>query len=244
MNNVGTRERRQREFEDREELILDCARELIRDEGLLNLQMSRIAEKCEHAVGTLYKHFESKEDLILALVIQGTQKHVELFEKAARWKANSRDRMFGITVADMIFVRRNPDHYRIAQYALCEAVWGAATLERRQEFLKASKPVGESVVSIVDAAVKAGDLELNGLRPEQITTGLWSITVGMHNLVHAKGVLEDWAITEPYRLMCRYMQIMLNGFGWQPLADPSDGKTMDEKIEQLCREVFDDLPCT
>lgn len=241
---MGTRERRQREFEDREELILNCARELIRGEGLLNLQMSRIAEKCEHAVGTLYKHFESKEDLILALAIQGAQKHVELFEKVACWKANSRDRMFGISVADMIFVRRNPDYFRIAQYAMCEAVWGAATPERRQDFLKASKPVGEIVVGIVDAAVKTGDLELNGLRPEQITTGLWSITVGMHNLVHAKGVLEDWEITEPYRLMCRYMHVMLNGFNWRPLADPSDWKATDGKIEQLCNEVFDDLPCT
>ncbi len=61
MNNVGTRERRQREFEDREELIRNCARELIRDESLLNLQMSRIAEKCEHEVGKLNKHVESKE---------------------------------------------------------------------------------------------------------------------------------------------------------------------------------------
>ena len=243
MSHVGTKERRKREFEDREDLILGCARELIRDEGLLNLQMSRIAEKCEHAVGTLYKHFESKEDLILALAIQGAQKHVELFEKVAKWKANSRDRMFGIAVADMIFVRRNPGHFSIAQYALCEAVWDAATPERRQEFLCASKPVGEIVVGIVTAAVQSGDLELRGLRPEQVSTGLWSITVGMHNLVHAEGLLEDWQITEPYRLMCRYMQTMLNGFGWCPLADPSDTKTLDNKIEQLCREIFDDLPC-
>jgi AcrR family transcriptional regulator len=240
---MGTRERRQRQLEDRKDLILHCAREVIHDDGLLNLQMSRIAEKCEYAVGTLYKHFESKEDLILALAIQGAQKHVELFEKVAQWKANSRDRMFGITVADMVFVRRNPDHFRISQYALCEVVWKTATPERRQEFLKASKPVGEIVVSIVDAAVKAGDLKLNGLRPEQITTGLWSITVGMHNLVHAKGVLEDWEINEPYRLMSRYMQVMLNGFGWQPLADPADEKAMDGRIDQLCKEVFDDVLC-
>lgn len=237
---MGTRERRQREFEDRESLILGCARGLVHDEGLLSLQMSRLAEKCEHAVGTLYKHFESKEDLILALAVQGSQNHVELFERASRWGRNTRDHIFAVTVADMIFVRRNPDHFRIAQYALCEAVWDAATPERRQEFLEVNKPVGEIVIRIVNEAVKAGDLSLNGLQPEQLTTGIWALSFGMHNLVHAKGILEDWEIREPYRLMCQHMQVMLNGFGWKPLINPADWIATDTKIEQLCAEIFND----
>lgn len=239
---MGTHERRRRAFEDRETLILNCARALIHEEGLLSLQMSRIAEKCEYAVGTLYKHFESKEDLILALAVQGSQNHVELFERASRWGINTRDRIFAVTAADMIFVRRNPDHFRIAQYALCEAVWDAATVERRQEFLEVNKPVGEIVIGIVNDAVAAGDLTLGGLQPEQMTTGIWALSFGMHNLVHAKGVLEDWEIREPYRLMCQHMQIMLNGFGWKPLANPADWMTTDAKIEQLCQEVFNDSP--
>lgn len=239
---MGTRERRKREFEDRENLILNCARELIHDEGLLNLQMSRIAEKCEYAVGTLYKHFESKEDLILALAVQGSQTHADLVEKAAKWGANTRDRIFGITVADMIFVRRNPDHFRIAQYALCEAVWDAATAERRQEFLEMNKPVGEIMIGIVNDAVKVNDLVLGSMRPEQLTIGIWALSFGMHNFVHAKGVLEDWEVLEPYRLMSQHMQIMLNGFGWKPLADPEDQVTTEAKIEQLRKEVFDDTP--
>ena len=64
---MGTRERRQREVAEREDLFLDVALELIRQDGLLNLQMARIAEKSEYAVGTLYLHFASKEDLLVAL---------------------------------------------------------------------------------------------------------------------------------------------------------------------------------
>ena len=119
---MGTKERRQREVADRERFFLDTARELIREQGLLNLQMSRIAEKSEYAVGTLYQHFSSKEDLLLALTtVMGTE-HVELFERVGRWQASSRDRMFAISVADTIFVRRNTDFFRVAQYSLCAVV--------------------------------------------------------------------------------------------------------------------------
>ncbi len=64
---LGTRERRQREVAEHEQLFLTAARELIRQDGLLNLQMARVAEKCDYAVGTLYQHFGSKEDLLVAL---------------------------------------------------------------------------------------------------------------------------------------------------------------------------------
>jgi AcrR family transcriptional regulator len=238
---MGTRERRQREFQERECLFMDRARELIREEGLLNLQMSRLAEKCEYAVGTLYKHFESKEDLLLALMTYDTRQHVELFQRVARWDASPRDKMFAIGVANMIFVRLNPEHFRLAQYVLCEVVWRAATAERRQEFFEINAPIAEIVVAIVEAAIKAGDLELRGFRAEELTTGLWALTIGTHNLVHAEGVLEDFNVHDPYRLMCRHMQVMLNGYGWKPLADIGDDAALDRLIQRICHEVFDEL---
>ena len=43
---MGTKDRRQRELAAREQRFLDCAQALIQRDGLLNLQMSRIAEDC------------------------------------------------------------------------------------------------------------------------------------------------------------------------------------------------------
>ena len=55
---MGTKERRARQLQEREQLLLNKARELIVRDGLLNLQMARLAEESEHAMGTLYQHFE------------------------------------------------------------------------------------------------------------------------------------------------------------------------------------------
>lgn len=238
---MGTKERRQREFEDRERVFLDCARDLIRDEGLLNLQVSRIADKCEYAVGTMYKHFASKEDLLLALAAVDTEKHVAMFQRAARWQAPSRDRMVAIAVADMIFVRRNPDFFRLGQYVFTEVVWRAASGDRRQALLDSSDPIADVVVGIVNDGVAAGELELKGLSPEELCTGLWALSAGTHNLVHAEGLLEDFNVRDPYRLMCRHTQAMLNGYGWRPMVDVNDGVALDALIKKICNEVFDDL---
>lgn len=241
---MGTKERRQREFLDREQLFLDAARELIRESGLLNLQMTRIAEKCEYAVGTLYQHFGSKEDLLLALTTVTAQEHLHLFQRAAAWQAPSRERMFAIPVADSIFVRRNPEFFRIAQYALCEVVWKAASPVRRSEFLElAAEPISAVVEQIISDAVACGDLDLGGLSQEDLSVGFWALTNGTHNLVHAEGVVASFHTSDPYRLLCRHVNVMLNGFGWEPLVNPQNEAAMDALIQRICNEVFHDL-CT
>ncbi|MEQ1439579.1 TetR/AcrR family transcriptional regulator [Fontimonas sp. SYSU GA230001] len=240
---MGTKERRQRQFAEREQLFLEHARELIRESGLLNLQMSRLAEKCEYAVGTLYQHFASKEDLLLALTTAQAQEHTELFRRVAEWKTLSRERMFAIGVADKIFVQRNPDHFRISQYALCEVVWRAASPDRREDFLAVCQPIGRCVASIVEDGVRDGDLELNGVTVQELCTGLWALCNGTHNLVHTEGVLEDFAVRDAYRVMCQHIQVMLNGFGWKPLADPTDTQAMHRLIQRIKNEVFHDFCC-
>lgn len=240
---VGTRERRQREFADREQAFLNAAMELIRADSLLNLQMSKVAERCEYAVGTLYLHFASKEDLILALVTDRVREHVDLWRRVADWKAPTRHRMLAIGVADMIFVSRHPDYFRIFQYSTCEVVWKAATQERRQAFLDTTSPVGNVVVGIVKEAVAQGDVDLRGLSAEELSTGLWSLCAGFHNLVHAEGMLEDFQVRQPYRLMCRHIQNLLNGLAWNPLAVLGDAPALEALIQRICKEVFDEAIC-
>lgn len=240
---MSTRERRQRELAEREQLFLDKSRELIGRDGLLNLSMARIADECDYAVGTLYQHFTSKEDLLMALVTEDMRFHADMFERVARWKATPRDRMFAVGVADMVFVGRHPEHFRLAQYVLTEVVWAAASPERRRILLEVNEPLGEIVHGIVRDAVKQGHLELNGMTPEEVCIGPWSLTVGMHNLVHAEGMLERFVLRDPYRLMCRHYQFQFNGLNWRPLLDATDDAALDALIQRIRNEVFNDL-CT
>lgn len=238
---MGTRERRQREFCEREELFLDAALELIRQDGLLNLQMGRLADKCEYSVGTLYLHFASKEDLLLALVTRAFRDYINLVLRAQAWNAASRDRMFAIGVADMVFVRRHPDYFRIAQYSLCEVSWKAASTDRRKAFMDANRPLVEIVSSIAEDARRAGDLQPNSQTPQEMAVGVWALCGGFHNMVHAEGILDDFSVQEPYVLMSRNLVGLLDGFRWKPLSDPADGTALERLITRVRREVFEEV---
>jgi AcrR family transcriptional regulator len=240
---VGTRERRLRDVAEREQLFLDSARDLIRQDGLLNLQMARIAERCDYAVGTLYQHFASKEDLLVALSTDNLQHRVDLFRRVCDWKAGSRDRMMGIAVADMMFVRLYPEHFRLAQLAFTEVVWGAASSERRRLALDAGEPLGQVCDGIISEAVHCGDLKLRGLKPQELGLGPWALTIGTHSIIHIDGVLEPGQVSDPYRLMMKHLHYLLNGFDWQPLFDPSDDVALDQMIKRICSEVFNDIVC-
>lgn len=237
---MGTRERRQRDFAAREQRFLDAAQELIQRDGLLSLQMSRIAEECDYAVGTLYQHFASKEDLLVALATRNCMSRVELFERAAKWNGPTRERMLAIAIADLMMIREQPGFFRLSQYVFTDVIWHAASEAARQRSLATSAPIGVLIEGIAAQAVRAGDLPADtGLSPQALTIGPWSLCMGMHTLVHAEGVLERHDVGEPHRLLIKHLQHLLNGYGWLPLFDVADEAAIDAQLARISREVFD-----
>ena len=239
---MATIDRRQREFVQREALFLDTAQALIQREGLLNLQMSRIAEESEYAIGTLYRHFASKEDLLVALATRNSLGRVELFERAARWSGPTRDRIVALALADLIVLREQPEHFRLAQFVWTEVVWGAASEQSRRRALDACEPLAASVEAIAAEARRNGELpDSLSMTDEGLTIGPWILCLGMHTLAQQQGLLDP-AIGDPYRLLFKHLHHLLNGYGWQPLFDPGDDDALDRSVERLCRDVFD-APC-
>lgn len=241
---MGTKERRRREIAERERLFLEKTRELICREGLLQVQMARIAEACDYSTGTLYQHFASKEDLLVALLTDRAQARTDLFRRAASWDAGTRDRMFAFGVAEAVFVKRNPEYFRLEQFAQTEVVWGCASAGRRRTCIETLAPIAALALGIVRDAVEQGDLESNGASPEEIAFGLWSMVEGTHSLAHTQGLLDVFEIKEPYSLMGRNMHRLLNGLGWKPLVEVSNyadceaytTRLLDELFGETCRE--------
>ena len=236
---MGTRERRRRQFAEREQLFLDKAQELIRHDGLLTLQMSRIAHACDYAIGTLYQHFASKEDLLVALATRSCLSRVELFESAARWEGPTRERMLGVVLADLLILRDQPEYFRLAQFVWTDVVWGAASADSRQRALEASAPLSAVVDGIVVEARARGDLPANvTMAPAAMTIGPWAMCLGMYTLAQQEGLLDHHQVGNPYRLLLAHVQYLLNGYGWQPLFDPADAPALDALLERVCSGVF------
>lgn len=235
---MGIQERKQRQLAEREQTFLDRAWEMIRRDGLLNLQMARLAAECDYAVGTLYQHFSSKEDLLVALAARQTGQRIELFQRAAAWQAPSRQRIFAILIADILFAQQSIDFFRLARYVSTHAVWAAASEQRRADALARSRPLGEAVYRIIDEAIAAGDIDGAGLGGPELCSGLWAMCEGMHTLVSAHGLLESQCVPRPYQLLQHHAHALLNGLGWQPLMPLADVDAQQQLFARIVRELF------
>ena len=68
---MGTKERKEREREERKELILNTAEEIITSEGIDNLSIRKIATKIEYSPGIIYHYFKDKDEIINYIMVKG-----------------------------------------------------------------------------------------------------------------------------------------------------------------------------
>ena len=63
-------DRKQREFERREEDILDAALLLFSQPNWESVSIEKVAKQAQIGKGTVYKHFESKDELLFKLMLR------------------------------------------------------------------------------------------------------------------------------------------------------------------------------
>lgn len=235
---MNTRQRKQRQFEQRETLILDQARELANREGVAALQMSRLAEASEYATGTVYQHFSSKEDLIVALTTRGIREYLRMHDRILQWEATPRDRMVAMIVAAAQYIRRNPAHIQLLQSTFTGAVWNHASENRRDDFVDSWRGVISAFDTIIDQAAARGDLQPGRVSATHIAFGPCTISIGTYTLSGAEGLLGKLEVRNPVRMMYSQIQIYLNGLEWQPLFPIDDEKALDALVRRIEQEVF------
>jgi len=71
---------RERQRQEREDLILQAAEEVLTAKGYHDTSMDEIAARVGIAKGTVYLHFSSKEDLVFALFERDMQKFIQVVE--------------------------------------------------------------------------------------------------------------------------------------------------------------------
>jgi AcrR family transcriptional regulator len=108
---MGTVERRERERQEMQTLILDAARELFATEGYEAVTMRRIAEKIEYSPTAIYSHFKDKLSLLKELCDRDFAAFAAVLQRAAGVK-DPVERLRRIGYAYVDFALEYPNHYR------------------------------------------------------------------------------------------------------------------------------------
>lgn len=90
---IASRVRLRRRGPDKYPLILKAARGLVAEVGFREAQMSSIADVAEIAIGTLYRYFPSKTELMVEVVKTTAQREVEVVAGIAMRDGIARERL-------------------------------------------------------------------------------------------------------------------------------------------------------
>ncbi len=75
---------RQAQFKAREHLIFQVAEQLLLENGEAGMTLDALASELDLAKGTLYKHFQSKDELYMLLIIQNEQMLLEMLQDSSK----------------------------------------------------------------------------------------------------------------------------------------------------------------
>jgi AcrR family transcriptional regulator len=236
---MGTETRKQREIRQREELLLDVGRRMLIEQGYAGLNMDRIAEATEYSKGTVYQHFISKEDLIMALACRSMERRRALFEKAVAFQGKPRERILALAVAEELFVTTNPHHFRTEQIVHMAALETKVKPERAAELRGRMLQCLSLPRSVAEEAVAQGQLKLpRGQTAADVVFGLYGVGVGMFTAVTTQAELfAEFGVSDPRDVFWTHCRAYLDGLGWRPFHTPAEHAQIVRRIQ---KEVFAD----
>ena len=233
---MNTMSRKQREWLEREQLILNTAKSILQNEGLANLTMDRVAAEIEYSKGTVYNHFKNKEEIITGISCRCMSNLVELFSRAKNYSGTSRERIAAVGIAHSLYALLNPAEVQNMQIIKSQAVRDKISDEKRNEIVELEQQVTGVVVEVVMDAFNAGDIPADEkFIPDGIVFGLWTMGYGT-NLLHLSGIdFDELGMKQPLDMMWVNSNKLLDSYNWKPLSTEFD---VNKSREKICAELF------
>ncbi len=157
--------------------ILEAARDVFFRDGFMRANLDEMAEKAGVAKGTLYRYFESKADLYVAVLTNNYEIFQRQMEKAGEVGDTALDRMHSIATYYFAHWLENPDYFQIFWAVDNESVIGDLprdVIEKIGDFWEQNLNVTHAVLV---AGVESG--EFVECDTWEIATIIWTVADGL-----------------------------------------------------------------
>jgi len=230
-------DRKLRFWKERDRLILEATDQLLSTEGYLGLNLNSVADHIEYSKATIYNHYETKEDLLLAVVNMHMERRLDYFGRALTLPGFAREQFFAVGFGDLLLSRLSPHIFTLLQLSLSPSIWEKSTKERHQAFNALQERVVTVMRTIFSKAVEEKNLSANDVDFAQVLLGVVGMSKGCYLLESSPDFLAGLSPAESAHLLFRNYHAYLDGLNWEPyFRDHDYGRTLT-RIEQ---ELFPD----
>ena len=238
---MNTLTRKQRELQQREQLFLDTARQIIREHGVSGLTMEAIAEITEYSKGTVYKHFTCKEDIMCALCADGIGYLLALLGQMMSFEGRPREKSVIIALSYLLYAERYPEEFDLIVAARNTNIRQKASPERLEASDNADEKITHLIKEQIRAAIKCGDLTLQeGVTVDQLCIGPWALSLGMIALYEASDLITSIKFSPMQETLYQQLNFLLDGYQWHPLSTEFDYKQTICNAAKLLENNTDD----
>jgi AcrR family transcriptional regulator len=126
-------ERKERDKQARRAQILSAARRIAEQEGWSSVTVRRLADEISYSQPVLYSHFESRDEILAAVAIEGFQELGLALEKA-RKQVRRGSAMSGVATAYLEFAASSPAMYEVMFSLGLNIPFGETTTPRELRF--------------------------------------------------------------------------------------------------------------
>lgn len=208
---------RETQREDLRERIVEAARDIVSEQGLDALSMRALAVRIEHSPGTIYLHFQDKDELLRSVMTEGFKRLARSMEREIEKVGGSATPLEKYAATGRAYARfalENTGYFR-AMFKMPRV----AQLEGCPESSPEDGPTAaharskESAVALIRAAVEAGEMEVADA--ERAAVVGWSLIHGLTSL-YVSGHLGEQARSHDEFMDLVESAIQTLATGWRP----------------------------
>jgi AcrR family transcriptional regulator len=229
-----TLNRKLRQRQEREDLILEHAARLLARDGFQDLNLDELAQAVEYSKGTLYLHFKTKEDLVLAVATHALRHRADLLERGAAYPGSTRTRARAMGFACCEFTATHPEFFTVELMLQARSFWNRVSKVRQDDHATETRRVWTLLNRVVQEAMAAGDLPVN-TPIEDVSLSVMAVTVGSHCVVTQPQLQAVCGIPDPAAAMLLHQERMLDGWGWKPMGN---GRRQTAQDRRICKDLF------
>jgi len=228
---------------EQQQIILGAAANCIEQTSLLDFTMAAISKEAGLSMGSIYKHIQSKEDVLVALATQGYRHLEQVFQRVMALPLPYVHRLIGIQLLGNDVISLYPFGSHLEMLVSSAAVRQRASASWLEQMTRADIACEEQCTSNILKAVSAGELDVSDQQreamTEEIKLGSWSLHVGFVQVARQRSVrqLDTELAEQPNSLMptdsiVQVQKRLLNSYPWrQPITDTD--------IESICQVMAD-----
>ncbi|WP_293265737.1 TetR/AcrR family transcriptional regulator [Neptunomonas sp.] len=226
---------------ERENTLLDCAHAFIQRESIAALTIDKLVKELPFSKGTIYNHFNSKEDILLGLCNRGMSILAELFNRARQFDGLPREQGLAIHFAYMLYAKLHPTLFMLVLTAKTSNITDKASASKQEEHLLLEGKLIGPIVSIFQES-----LDRNEISPpmpmtlEQLAFACWSLSFGtnallLQNIEHC-GTRSNLVVE---RELINNVNLLFDGFQFQPLTNDFDWTNTISRLKSItfCKEI-------